>query len=141
MRKSRKLLFLASFAFIFLFGFVAVNAAGPQLIDHKAYQNSVERKLPEQTKENTTNEGIVRLTSMGGATSLAFRTRGKWHNGSQWLNTSYGPPTNVTTTGTNNIVYYSQSMSATMKLSLYFRNNVKNSTEPLVQGIWTFDRP
>lgn len=134
MRKSKKFLAVSSFAFIFLFGMVAVNAAGPQTIYHTALQNSYERQLPEQTKETTTNEGVVRLTSMGGATSLGFRTKGKFYRERTWYPASYGPSTNVTTTGTNNIVYYFQSMSTTMKLSLYLRNNVSNSTQPLVQG-------
>ena len=82
------------------------------------------------------NEGTVRLTSMGGASSLGFRSRGKWWNGSIWQWTNYGPTTNVTTTGTNNIVYYMQSMSASMPMNVAFRNNAINLTTPRVVGVW-----
>lgn len=140
MRKSKKFLVLTSFAFIFLFGILAVNAATIRSFSQKLRTSSDWTEMSEDIKTNTSSEGYVKVNNMGGTSSLGFRARGKSWNGSIWQWTNYGPTTNVTTANTTYTVFYMQSMSASMPVNLSVRNNTSNSTTPTVAGTWQYDR-
>lgn len=140
MRKSKRFLVLASVAFIFLFGIVAVHAGAVVDFTQKLKTSSGWTEMREYIKTNTSNEGYVKVTNMGGTSSLGFRARGKWYDGSVWHWTNFGPTTNVTTANATYIVYYMQSMSASMPINLSVRNNTSNSSTPTVTGTWQYDR-
>ncbi len=77
MRKSKKFLVLTSFAFIFLFGILEVNAATIRLFSQKLRTSSDWTEMSEDIKTNTSSEGYVKVNNMGGTSSLGFRARGK----------------------------------------------------------------
>ena len=137
MRKTKKI--LVSAVAIFLFAITATYALGTQNINNKAPKSSAWLQLSQQIKQTTSDTSIVNLTSKGGAASLGFRARGQFKRDGVWYWTNYGIPTNVTTTGTNNTVWFNQSFSATMHVYLSFHNNTADSSTPLVQGLWTYN--
>ncbi|MEG0021587.1 MAG: hypothetical protein RSB77_06620 [Bacilli bacterium] len=139
MRKSKKFLVISTFVFFLTVGIISVSAAALPYFSQKLRAYSGWSEMAEYTKTNTSNEGYVRVTNMNGTSSLGFRARGKWYDGSKWNWTNYGPTTNVTTEAIRYTVYYMQSLSSTMPVYLSVRNNTSNSSTPTVSGYWQYD--
>lgn len=134
MRKSRKFLVVA--AVIFVFALTSASAALYQNINNNAKILGGWYEMPEIIKETTTTNSSVSLDSLGGASALLFKARGKWWNGSKWIQDPYGPNATVTATGTLNIIWFTKDFSASMPMNVAFRNNAINLTTPRVIGVW-----
>lgn len=139
MRKSKKFLFGATIALVFVMSVITVSAGAVVSWSQKLNAYSSFYEMSPNTKTNTTNEGYVVVNNMAGTSSLGFRARGKWYDGSNWNWTNFGPTTNVTYANTTYTVYYMQSLSASMPVYLSVRNNTSTSSRPTVSGTWQYD--